>query len=76
MTNTNKSVLAFNLSFMFDRIDIFKEAMTQLIGWVDKGLLRVGRVNTYPLRGVGQAHRDLESGQTVGKLVLTMDKEK
>lgn len=58
---------------MFSRMDIFKESMTQLLGWVDKGVLRVGRVSTYPLQGVGQAHRDLESGQTVGKLVLTMD---
>jgi len=68
--------MAFNLSFMFSRMDILKEAMTQLIKWVDNGVLRVGKVSTYPLQGVGQAHRDLESGQTVGKLVLTMDNEK
>ena len=43
--------------------------MTQLINWAKEGLLKVSKVTK-----AGTAHRDLESGQAVGKLVLTMDK--
>ena len=75
MTTENKSVLAFNLSFLFDRQDILEESMAQLLYWVKQGLLKVSKVTPYPLKDVAKAHRDLESGQTVGKLVLTMDKQ-
>lgn len=73
MTADNKSVMAFNLSFLFDRRDILEESMAQLLHWVKRGLLKVSKVTAYPLKEVGKAHSDLESGQTMGKLVLTMD---
>jgi len=73
MANDSKSVMAFNLSFLFDRRDILEEGMPQLLSWVRRGFLTVGRVTPYPLKEVSKAHSDLESGQTVGKLVLTMD---
>ena len=57
---------------MFDHKDRLEEGMKQLLGWVKKRSLKVNRVKTYPLCDVSRAHRDLESGQTVGKLVLTM----
>ena len=71
MTTANKSIMAFNLSFLFSETRILKEAMEQLLAWVEDGSLKVAKVTKYPLKDVGQAHRDLESGQTVGKLVLT-----
>ena len=73
MTNENKSVMAFNLSFLFDRRDILEESISQLLNWVKQGTLKVSKVTRYPLEEAGKAHSDLESGQTVGKLVLTMD---
>ena len=73
MTNENKSVMAFNLSFLFDQREMLKESMAQLLGWVKEGRLKVTKVTKYPLKEAGRAHKDLESGQTMGKLVLTMD---
>ena len=35
------------------------------------GALTPMPVNTYALEDVASAHRDIESGQTVGKLILT-----
>ncbi|XP_068686681.1 synaptic vesicle membrane protein VAT-1 homolog [Montipora foliosa] len=75
MTSENKSVMAFNLSFLFDRDDILKESMSQLLYWEKQGTLKVGKVTKYPLKLAGKAHRDLESGQTIGKLVLTMEED-
>jgi NADPH:quinone reductase-like Zn-dependent oxidoreductase len=70
LTTRNRSVLGFNLSFLFDRADLLDEAMRQLLQWLQEGRIRPPAVKTYPLERVAAAHRDLESGQTVGKLVL------
>lgn len=70
MTTANKSVLAFNLSYLFDKAEILTEAMDDLTGWLAAGKLAAPRVTVYPLDDVAGAHRALESGSTVGKLVL------
>lgn len=71
MTNSNRSVMAFNLSYMFDRADLLSEGMDALLGWVREGWLRPPSVTPYPLDQVADAQRALESGSTIGKLVLT-----
>lgn len=70
MTSENRSVLAFNLSFLFDRRDLMAEGMDRLLMWLESGKLIAPTVTTYRLEDVASAHRDLESGSTVGKLVL------
>ncbi|MHC4340093.1 MAG: synaptic vesicle VAT-1 family membrane protein [Planctomycetota bacterium] len=70
LTNENRSVLAFNLSYLFERREILGEAMGRLLGWVQQGRIQPPQTTRYPLDRVADAHRDLESGQTVGKLVL------
>jgi NADPH:quinone reductase-like Zn-dependent oxidoreductase len=70
LTTRNRSVLGFNLSFLFDRSELLHEAMDQLLRWVEEGKIQPLSVQAYPFEQVSQAHRDLESGQTVGKLVL------
>ena len=70
MTSENKSLITFNLSFLFGRQDLFKEAMDDLLKWYREGKIKVSAVKAYPMDEVAQAHQDLESGKTVGKLVL------
>jgi len=70
MTNANRSVLAFNLSYMTSRTALLREAMGQLLGWLEEGRVRMPAVTTYPLAEAARAQRALESAQTVGKLVL------
>lgn len=70
MTSENKSLITFNLSFLFDRKDLFTEAMDQLLTWYQEGKLKSPPVKRYEFDQVADAHRDLESGKTVGKLVL------
>lgn len=71
LTNDNKSVLAFNLSYLFHREDILKEAMDRLFGWIEQGRFVAPPVKTFPVEKVAEAHRALEGAGTVGKLVLT-----
>ena len=70
MTNESKSVLAFNLSYLFDRIDILNEALADIGRWLASGKIVAPPVTTYPLADVARAHADIESGKTIGKLVL------
>ena len=70
MTTDNKGVVAFNLSFLFDRSDLLQPAVRDLVEWVETGRIRAPRVRAFPLSEAAQAHRTLESGETTGKLVL------
>ena len=70
MTNDSKSVMAFNLSYLFDRIELLHEAMRDILAWLDAKEIAAPQVTTYPLADVARAHADIESGKTTGKLVL------
>lgn len=70
MTNSSKSVLAFNLSYMFEEKWLLNEAMTAIGDWLAEGKISPPPVTTYPLERVADAHRDIESGKTIGKLIL------
>jgi NADPH:quinone reductase-like Zn-dependent oxidoreductase len=73
MTSANKSVLAFNLSFLESRRELLIRGMQWLIAAVERGDLRPPLVTPYRFSDPAAAHRALESGQTVGKLVLEVD---
>ncbi len=70
LTNASKSVMAFNLSYLFDRDDFVSLAFDDIGRWLRNGDLEAPPVTTYKLSDVGRAHADIESGKTVGKLVL------
>lgn len=70
MTSQNKSLITFNLSFLFGREDLFQEAMDDLLKWYEDGKLQCPSVKAFPMEEVGLAHKELESGKTVGKLVI------
>jgi NADPH:quinone reductase-like Zn-dependent oxidoreductase len=70
LTNDNKSLIAFNLSYLFHQVDLFNEALKSLREWVEEGRIKAPPLQTYPFEAVAEAHRALESGNTVGKLIL------
>ena len=70
MTTRNRSVLAFNLSYLFDHVELLQEGMDQLLAWLAEDRIQAPPVRTFALSDVADAHRAIESGETVGKLVL------
>ena len=72
MTNSSRSVLAFNLSYFFDQRALLFEIMVRLLEWLEAGRIVPPPVTTYPFDAVADAHRAIESGESVGKLVLRM----
>lgn len=70
LTVDSRSLLAFNLSYLFDRTDLLAWFVSDFRGWIDGGRVKAPPVTTYDLEDVARAHADIESGMTVGKLVL------
>jgi NADPH:quinone reductase-like Zn-dependent oxidoreductase len=70
MVPANKSVLAFNLSFLFDQKQRLADAMEEILGWMQTGALSTPAVTEFAMDHVREAHAALEGGRTIGKLVL------
>lgn len=70
MITDNKSVICFNLSFLFNEIRMIDENIQGLNALLQKGLLGAPQVKVFPVEKVAEAHQHMESGLSVGKLVL------
>lgn len=71
MTQENRSVLATNLSFLQSHAPSLREGMEWLLTHFQQGTLTPLPVETFPLAEAKKAHQRIESGQSIGKLVLT-----
>jgi len=72
LTRDNRSILAFNLSFMSEKADLLSRGLRDMLGWLNSGEIRTLPVTTHPFEDVAAAHRSLETGATVGKQVLVI----
>jgi NADPH:quinone reductase-like Zn-dependent oxidoreductase len=70
LTTRNRSVLALNLSYMFDERALLERSMRALMALAAAGSVRPPPVREFAFDDVRDAHRAIESGTTVGKLVL------
>lgn len=70
MTQSNRSVMAANLSFLSSHAPLLSAGMVWLLERFANGELQPPPVTTFPLAAAAEAHRRIESGQTIGKLVL------
>lgn len=70
LLNQNVSLICFNVSFLFDRLDLLEEGMGQMLKWIEEGKLRPPQTTIYKIEDVAQAHQAIESGKTTGKLIL------
>lgn len=70
MTQSNRSVLAANLSFLQSEAPRLREGMHWLLERFADGRLKPLPVESFPLAEAAAAQQRIESGQTLGKLVL------
>ena len=73
MCDANKSVIAFNVSYLFPKTELLREGMEAVFGWLAEGKIVAPPVTSFPFAKVADAHKAIESGTTVGKLVLEMN---
>lgn len=67
---SSKTVAGFNLSFFAEEAALVSAYMDQIVAWVSAGRLRVSKVTAYALADVPRAHTFIQSGASIGKLVL------
>lgn len=72
LTGGNKTISGFNLIYLFDRVDLFRSIMDTILKWEQEGGLPPMSVTPFPFEDIARAHQAVESGGTVGKLVLEM----
>jgi NADPH:quinone reductase-like Zn-dependent oxidoreductase len=72
LTNENKSVMAFNLSYLFEEKALFAHSTGELLSWLTTGQLAPPEVQTFAFEDVARAHAALESGKSVGRVALTV----
>jgi NADPH:quinone reductase-like Zn-dependent oxidoreductase len=70
MVDSNKGVIGFNLSYLFEEQGLLSEAMGRMLGELETGVLRPLPVTEYALDDAKSAHAALQSGATIGKLAL------
>src|SRR3954452_17437493 len=67
---TSRAVIGFWLAHCMARPEMMDAAMGELLPMVAEGVLKPGGGGRYPLTAVREAHQDLLSRRTTGKLVL------
>jgi NADPH:quinone reductase-like Zn-dependent oxidoreductase len=70
LTGKNRTVSGFNLIYLFEKKILFRKIMEILLRLDREGRLPEMPLKTFAFDDVAAAHRTLESGETVGKLVL------
>lgn len=67
----NQSIYGFNIGGWFAiKPQVAIEALGELIGWVASGAIRPPATNALPLAQAAEAHRQIETGSSSGKLIL------
>jgi NADPH:quinone reductase-like Zn-dependent oxidoreductase len=72
LTGNNKTISGFNLIYLFDKVDLFHQALATLFEWETKGLIPAMPLAAFSFKEVAKAHRAIESGESIGKLVLSV----
>jgi synaptic vesicle membrane protein VAT-1 len=70
MVNQNKSILAFNLSFFTNECKLLSELFNQIVLWLQQKKLLLPTITEMSMDSIAGAHHLIQSGTTVGKLVL------
>src|SRR4051812_43448703 len=70
LTGTTRAVIGFWLAHCMARPEMMDAAMGELLPMVAEGVLKPVGGGRYPLSAVREAHQDLLSRRTTGKLVL------
>src|SRR5215831_7507441 len=72
LMNDNKAVIGVNLGHLWDRIDMLRREMLDLLVDYEAGRIHPVVGKTFPLTEAAAAHRYIQERQNVGKVVLTV----
>jgi synaptic vesicle membrane protein VAT-1 len=67
--NDNRGVFGVNLAHLWDRHDMIRDWMSQILAWQAQGKI-APVVRTFPFAEAPAAHRHIENRDNIGKVVL------
>ena len=70
LTVSNKAVLGFNLSFFADERNVLSDMFDQVLQWIENDELRCPRIVEMDIHNVADAHTLIQSGKSIGKIIL------
>lgn len=70
MVLDSKGVLGFNLSFFADEHEMIEQYMHQITLWGKEKKIKMADVTVFEMNEVGKAHNLIQSGMSVGKIVI------
>lgn len=73
LTVDNKAVMGFNLSFFADEEEVVNALFDQICDWLKDNMLRCPNVVVMNMLEVARAHEFIQSGTSIGKIVLQTD---
>jgi NADPH:quinone reductase-like Zn-dependent oxidoreductase len=73
LLSANKGIFGFNLGLLTDKDGYFRQAVTELLRWQARGVLKtlIGRVFSFD--EIVEAHRFLQGRESVGKVVVRIE---
>ena len=72
LTENNRTVAGFNLVHLFERLDLFSDAIDRLLILAGEGRIRPIVGATFPFNDAPSAHEHLQSRRSTGKVVLSL----
>jgi NADPH:quinone reductase-like Zn-dependent oxidoreductase len=66
--------MGFNLSYLFDEAELMRRALDEILAWLQDGRIKAPPITEFPFERAADAHKALQSGATIGKLVLTCER--
>merc|ERR1740139_1111030 len=70
LTVSNRSVFGFNLSFLADEVEAMSALFDQVIRWAQEWEIQSPPITLMDMADVGATHELIQSGRSVGKIVL------
>lgn len=71
----SKSVMGFNLSFFAEEHELITTYMEQIVSWINDGSIVPPETRIFELHEVADAHACIQSGLSVGKLLVRATKQ-
>ena len=69
----NRGIFGLALNRLLDNPERLKSIIEKLLGFFEAGSIKPNIYRTYDFRQVSEAHAELESGKTMGKIILKFD---
>ena len=70
----SRAVLGFNLSFFENETELIGDYFDTITKWLEEKKFQLPKVNLYEMDEVAQTHELIQSGKSIGKIVVRTNK--